>query len=57
VVKGWAAWWAREQQQFWQRGITDQELTADTVSEAVEKVFGKTVQVTEWGKASDDSDG
>ncbi len=57
MVKGWAAWLAREQQQFRQRGITDQELTADTVSEAVEKVFGKTVQVTEWGKASDDSDG
>jgi hypothetical protein len=49
VVKAWQAWWAREQEQFKQRGITDEEITA----EAVEKVFGKAVQVTEWAKDDD----
>ena len=49
-MKAWQAWWAREQDQFKQRGITDEELTAQA---AVEKVFGKSVQITEWAKDDD----
>lgn len=57
MVKGWSAWWAKEQEHFRQAGITDDELTAEKVAGAVEKVFGPAVQITEWSKPSGDADG
>lgn len=53
-MRAWQAWWAREQEQFRQHGITDQELTEDTAAGAIDKVFGHNVQITEWAKADDD---